>query len=529
MKAAMIILAVLVAACSSSCASDWTRDATGPEAPGERVLVAGLKERMQSLVDEGSVPSIAVGVARSGVILSEEATGFADRERHVTANVHTPYPIASITKPLTATALMVLVEDGKIDLNGPIEDYLAAGTRLRSFAGSRSEATVQRVASHTAGLPLHSNHYYANEPEQPPEFEESVRRYGMLVSPPGERFQYSNLGYGLIGHAIEQVAVKEERYQAGSYPEFMETEVFKPLGMSDAFLYAGGELAAEAATKYANGRSIPPCISDTPGAADVYASVHDLLLFGMFQLSHRRPDQEQLLSTAAIERMQTPNPETGPTKLWEHEGSGCGLGWFIGITADGTRVVYHSGGTLGVSSVIALVPAEEIVVVVLTNTGSNWPEMLLVGILDSLGSANAEEFQTGQTPEPADGHKTLFPLGDWYGTVRVPQGTVPFELHSQASGRIMVRMNDGSMKALQEISYQPDLPMFLNSNERRFLRGWAEIAVDSNDVKRGQPYKVWIELTERAPGKLEGALICFSQRTLYTGPLSHWVEIRKAQ
>ena len=100
------------------------------------------------------MPSIAVAVARDGQIIWEEGFGWADRERRLHATEHTMYALASISKPITATGLMVLVQAGKIDLDRPINDYLGSA-KVRARVGDAAQATVRRVANHTSGLPLH--------------------------------------------------------------------------------------------------------------------------------------------------------------------------------------------------------------------------------------------------------------------------------------------------------------------------------------------------------------------------------------
>ena len=110
---------------------------------------------------------MAVAVAREGEIIWEVGVGLANREKNIPASEHTMYPLASISKPFTASGLMILVERGLIDLDSPINDYLGE-VKLQVRVGDAEDATVRRVASHTAGLPLHSQHFYDGELFQPP-------------------------------------------------------------------------------------------------------------------------------------------------------------------------------------------------------------------------------------------------------------------------------------------------------------------------------------------------------------------------
>src|ERR1044071_8300878 len=99
---------------------------------------------IQRRMTETRTPSITVAVARDGRIIWEEGFGWAGREKRVAANEHTPYSMASISKPITATGLMMLVEQKRIDLDRPINQYLGSA-KLRARIGNADEATVRRV------------------------------------------------------------------------------------------------------------------------------------------------------------------------------------------------------------------------------------------------------------------------------------------------------------------------------------------------------------------------------------------------
>src|SRR5262249_46634603 len=112
-----------------------------------------IRDIINARVREDKIPSMAVAVAKGGQIIWEEGFGFADKERGVRATPDTLYSLASISKPITATALMVLKERGRIALDKPINDYLGAA-KIVARVGDAGQATVRRVANHTSGLPL---------------------------------------------------------------------------------------------------------------------------------------------------------------------------------------------------------------------------------------------------------------------------------------------------------------------------------------------------------------------------------------
>jgi CubicO group peptidase (beta-lactamase class C family) len=136
-------------------------------ATGQSDPFVKVREMIGSQMLERNVPSVAIAVARDGRIVWEEAFGWADRERRIPATPHATYSIASVSKPFTATGLMVLRQRGLLDLDRPINDYLG-DARIRLRVAGSNEPTVRQVANHSAGLPLHFQFFYADEVMKPP-------------------------------------------------------------------------------------------------------------------------------------------------------------------------------------------------------------------------------------------------------------------------------------------------------------------------------------------------------------------------
>ncbi len=477
-----------------------------------------VRRHIEKLVADGEIPSMAAAVARSGRILWEEGFGYSNREDKVQASEDTRYPLASISKPFTATALMVLVERGLIRLDDPINNYLGE-VSLTARVGNAQDATIRRAASHTAGLPLHSHHFYDNEPERPPSFDETLQRYGNIVSEPGARFQYSNLGYGLLGYIISQVS-------GMTYADFMGKEVFMPLGLNNTSVGMESPGKADYAVKYAeDGSVVPPSVSDSPGAGTVFGSVHDLIRFAMFHLHDVLPGQEEIISSAAIEEMQHPVPGTRARRPWEREGSGYGIGWNISVTSGGLLAVHHDGGIRGVSTVIVLIPEKEIAIAVLTNTDCSWPDDILMEIVSILLPEEVKSF-AAQSENPED--KPAFSpdkelIGSWSGVVHTYLEPIPIVIEIRESAEILVTLAGQESIPLRQVGYQSDFPLFINAGGGPFLRGRFSGSLPTDDVIRGNPGILWLEMKLRA-GVLSGSLIAFSHRDNPIGPLTHWLE-----
>jgi len=395
---------------------------------------AKVSEMISSGLEQRNIPSVSISVARKGRIIWEQSFGWADRETHVKASLDTLYSLASTTKPMVATGLLILVRAGKVDLDAPVERYIGSG-QLTVFEGLAKDVTVRRLLHHTAGLPQHFNYFYADEPDRPRPLEETIRRFAIIVRPPGEEFVYANLGYAMIGHVIARVSKKP-------LGEFMRTKVFQPLGMAGAVFEPDPDRQKDLAVTYdKQGRSLPFHWADTPGAAHAYASVHDLIRFGMFHLKDHLKDQRPVLDDATIDRMQT--EKDGAV----HQGRGSesyGLGWFFDETAHDIRTVWHEGGWTGASAMLKLVPSEDLAVAVMMNV---YDTEFINGVTEETiramlpGHAAPKSPTADRSTAPAPPSFNL-PAGTYSGEIRTFERTIPLILEKSDSGELRARLGD---------------------------------------------------------------------------------------
>ena len=180
-----------------------TTSTTSQDTPDFATARKLIKDRMAA----ESIPSFSIAVARKGEILWEESFGWSDRENKIPATTHTPYYLASVTKSITATAIMVLHERKQLNIDRPINNYLRPA-RLSSPLWNVDGATVRRVANHTAGLTTFvQNRFGAPKNFSFPQ-DRIIQRYAIVFWPPGEHFDYSNLGYGILGEVVSRVSGK---------------------------------------------------------------------------------------------------------------------------------------------------------------------------------------------------------------------------------------------------------------------------------------------------------------------------------
>jgi CubicO group peptidase (beta-lactamase class C family) len=487
----------------------------GCRAP-EKDPFEAVREQIEQLVAEGTDPSLAVAVARNGEIIWEEGFGYAGREQNIPATEHTVYNLSSVSKPLTATGLMVLVERGLIDLDGPVNGHLG-DSQLHSCVGDVTEAaTIRGLADHTAGLPNHSLFVYSEQPLEPLPMEEVILRHGNLVSVPGERWLFSNLGYGVLGQVISEQSGK-------SFEEFMREEVFLPLGMTHTSVGIDPGRAEHQAVQYnPDLLALPPRTYDTPAGLGIYSSAHDLIRFAMFHLKNDLPDQKTIVSEATLDEMQ--RPTAAPYN------AGYGIGWFVVDGEDGLRRVSHSGATAGASANLVLLPEEDLAVVVLSNTSSNSHEDITNDILAAL---LPDKF----VPQDMFGAKDEPPLsldpelvGLWQGLIFTHRGEIPLVLEIYEGGEpVVVQLGlTGEQKAmLNDVSYVDDSLFFQSSGSGPFLRGCFSGNLGTEEMIWLPPVGLCFELKLRED-TLTGSLLAVSsseQRGGYS--LSHCVLLWK--
>jgi CubicO group peptidase (beta-lactamase class C family) len=454
-------------------------------------------------LEQKEAPSIAVAVVRSREIVWEEGFGWADKEHARAASHVTSYSLGSVSKPITATAVMVAHLRGLLKLDRPINDYLGE-TKLRAAIGDDSAATVQRVVQHMAGLPEFSDAYYRDEPGQAPSLEVAISRYGLLTRPPGELFIYSNFGYALLGSVISRVSGK-------AYGDFLHDEVFVPLGMRNAAA-PGPLLSVERAVGYhPDGTRVVEFTRIDVPAAKLYASAHDLARFGLFHLKAHLTDQRPILSDEVIDEMQQMTVPMG--------NAAYGLGWHIRSDAMGRRQVLHGGALDGTDVQFTLVPEQKLCVVVLANVTRHFPgavtEAITNSILAKLLGGEPGDFPINMPAPPPKISGLPGKLeGRWAGNVHTYEGLVDVSLWCDRSGAVEVQLGKGDRTAVREGRLNGDA-----------FAGKMDGHVETDDARRRTHELDW-DATIRGD-VLNGTLYATAKATNRPLRLGHWVELRR--
>lgn len=360
-----------------------------PPAAGK---VEDLRKRVQTLVqpmlDKKQSVGVVVGVIEGG---RRHVFGFGReaRDGDKTPDGKTIFEIGSITKVFTSLALAQMAQEGLVRLDDPVQRHLPAEVKVASRAGR--EVTLEDLATHTAGLPripvktlllaFKSDNPYADYKEK------DLYEFLKLWKPTqdiGSKWSYSNLGAGLLGHALSR--------RAGvAYDRLIADKITGPLGMKDTRITLDDEQLRRLARGYEmGGKPAARWTFDVmAGAGALHSTADDMLDF----LAAEMGLQDTKLR-AAMEATQQPRRDMGMGGLR------IGLAWIVKKLPKeegGFDLVWHNGGTAGYSSFVGFIEARKTAVVVLSNTG---PSLGSFGAVDSVGAGvlrflNPKEDRTG--------------------------------------------------------------------------------------------------------------------------------------
>nr|WP_055504792.1 serine hydrolase domain-containing protein [Nonomuraea pusilla] len=317
-----------------------------------------LADRLPELLAANDVPGAGLAVLAGDEII-EHAAGVLNTDTGVAATTDSIFQIGSITKVWTATLAMQLVDEGRLDLDAPVREYLP-GFRLRDDTAART-VTVRQLATHTGG--------FDGDVVAPAEwgdqalgaFVDALGDVGQIF-PPGLMFSYSNLGYVVLGRLVEVL-------RGLPYDQCLRERLLAPLGIKHAAPTPWEAVMRRAAVGHVAGRPAPyyaPGRIEAPAGSVLAMRARDLLTFVRMHLRDGLAgDGTRVLSQAGARLMRSPQveqPDLGFT------GNTRGLGWAL-YGWPGGPVIGHDGGTLGQNAYLRVVPERGIAVALLTNGG----------------------------------------------------------------------------------------------------------------------------------------------------------------
>jgi CubicO group peptidase (beta-lactamase class C family) len=308
--------------------------------------------------DRPDAPGVSVIVIKDGKVLYKKGCGLANVEARIPNTTRTNFRLASLTKQLTAMAILILAEREKLSLDGRLIDFFP------DFPVYGRDITVHHLLSHTSGLPDYAAHIPALQKEQLRDHDvlHILKQQKSGDFPPGSKFAYSNSGYVLLGLVVEKVSGQ-------TFARFLDENIFQPLGMFDTVAHEEGistvknrAYGYEPVEKDFRRRD-QSVTSATLGDGGVYSSVEDLYRW------------DQALYTNKLVSITTLNQMFTPEQFGNRQQSSYGMGWFID-TAGGFRQVSHGGTTVGFRNQILRLPDEKFTVVVLMNRSDGDPQAI---------------------------------------------------------------------------------------------------------------------------------------------------------
>jgi CubicO group peptidase (beta-lactamase class C family) len=305
------------------------------------------------------IPGLSVAVVQKGQVVLVKGYGLANVEHKVPVKPETIFQSGSVGKQFTATAVMMLVEDGKIGLEEKISKYLG------DVPEAWKNITVRHLLTHTSGMTGYPGDFDFRRDHSEDELLKKAQAVPLAFQP-GDKWLYSNLGYVTLGILISKVTGK-------FYGEFLTERIFKPAGMTTASIISEADIVPDRAAGYRiekgqlkNQHWVAPT-TNTTADGSLYLSVLDMVKWEAVL------NGEKLLKKATLEQMWT------PVKLNDGKLAPYGFGWML-RRVNGGKLIEHGGAWQGFKSYIARYVDKGTTVIILANLADMDPGQMAVGV-----------------------------------------------------------------------------------------------------------------------------------------------------
>ena len=429
----------------------------------------------EAKMKEYGVPGLALGIVQNGV-MTIRGLGVTNVEDPLPVTAHTVFPIASISKTFAATAMMRLVEQGKVDLRAPVRAYIP-DFRVRDEAASR-DVTVWHLLTHLGG--------WEGQVSGPDRGTETLKNFVatitdlMQVAPPGAAWSYNNAGFSIAGHVIERVT-------GTPINRAIRDLVFQPLGLEHAGTTAGDFIVQRFAAGHLtrNGtttlqRPFVPSSSVTAGGVGL--CITDLLTYAKFHMGDgTAANGERLLKRESLELMRTPQAHKQSTD------DDIGIAWHLRKVGS-IRTASHGGTLAGHILLLEIVPERNFAIAILTNSNTGWRAIQDVE-REALTSYLGATYALNQ----AIAHRGLVETLPSYEPLARQPDTAPYVgTYARPSNKVVVRADGGKLVVQEQQNSGragTEMPVAFFGPDR---------AVVTDGTERGQT----IEFVRDAAGKV---------------------------
>jgi len=331
----------------------------------KHVLFDEYRQAVQKVMAEEEIPGVSIALVDRDGIQWAAGFGYTDKNQKTPVTTETIFAAMSITKVITATAVMFAVQDGAVELDVPIVEYLPGfSVNSRFEENPQNKITLRHLLTHTSGLAFDTTVGNGGE-MQNVSFEDHIKSISntWLRYKVGEKILYSNIGMDLAAYILQVRTGKP-------YSQYLSERIFKPMNMSNS------STDLTFIRRHPN-RAIghQPHVKEAPlgivdfylGAGSVFTNAIDLARFIQFHLNRGRVDQEPILDERFIDMMYTPSP-----LLYPSEGSkGNAVGILRSKSKDGNHQLGHDGGGLGFCAYMYWYPEYGFGAVIMVNSSLN--------------------------------------------------------------------------------------------------------------------------------------------------------------
>lgn len=316
--------------------------------------------------DKPNSPGASISIIKDREVVLSKSYGLADVEHHVPAAARTNYRLASVTKQFTATAILQLIDRGKLSLDSRLPDVLPG------FPGYARDVRIKHLLNHTSGLVDYEDFVPDTQMVQVLDADvlRLLSRIDTIYFPAGAKYRYSNSGYALLALVVESVSGQP-------FAAFLKQNIFEPLGMDHTVAFQNGISTVEnrafghSRTDSGYVRTDQSNTSAVLGDGGIYSSVEDLFKWDQELHTNR------LVSASLRQQSFTPGMLNDGTR------TKYGFGWNIEPYKN-IACVYHTGTTRGFRNVILRFPDQRLTIIILTNRNEGEPIEIARKIADLL-------------------------------------------------------------------------------------------------------------------------------------------------
>ncbi len=358
---------------------------------GYEVMVAYLNNYIERSMKKNKVVGLSIALVDDQEVVWARGFGYADLAEGIPATKNTLYRVGSISKLITATAVMQLAQAGHVDIDAPVNVYLPEFT-IKSRFPDTVAITARNIMTHHSGLPSdYLRGMYTRKPESLEQLIAGLKDE-YTAFPPDFVFSYSNLGMSILGRLIEELSAR-------SFADYMEHEVLVPMGMDRSSFVRRDDLEGLYAKGYHNRKEQELfCLRDMP-AGSLYSNVVDMSRFMKMIFAGGRAGDTQIVSPETLARMLSVQNSGIPLDL----DLKIGLNWMISEKPGVGAIIGHDGSAVAFFSEMYAITDRKLAAIVLTNCveGADMAGQVCMEALESLFEAKiGRPFPGKKEPSP---------------------------------------------------------------------------------------------------------------------------------